>query len=113
MTAMVLHYDQNTSSICEAAGLLSPNPSIKGNMKRFGHDIGAVSKEKSVILVSPAFYKQRKKFYGDYCTVKPLLFRWRSLTADHIKRIMRIESGDNQLYVASFLDLLRGYQRQG
>jgi hypothetical protein len=29
MTSMVLHYDQNKSSICEAAGLLSPNASIK------------------------------------------------------------------------------------
>mmetsp|Transcript_26821 Transcript_26821/g.57036 ORF Transcript_26821/g.57036 Transcript_26821/m.57036 type:complete len:654 (+) Transcript_26821:153-2114(+) len=112
MMSMVLHYDQNVSSICEAAGLLSPDPSIKSKMNRLGHDVGAVPKDKAVILVSPAFYRQRKKFYGDYCTVKPLLFRWRSLTADHIKRIMRIESGDNQLYVASFLDLLRGYQRQ-
>jgi len=81
-------------------------------MNQVGHNVGAVPKDKAVILVSPAFYKQRKKFYGDYCTVKPLLFRWRSLTADHIKRIMRIESGDNQLYVAAFLNLLRGYQRQ-
>ena len=112
MTSMVLHYDQNTSSICEAAGLLSPNPSIKTRMNQVGHDVGAVPNDKAVILVSPAFYKQRKKFYGDYCVVKPLLFRWRSLTADHIKRIMRIESGENQLYVASFLNLLRGYQRQ-
>ena len=112
MTSMVLHYDQNTSSICEAAGLLSPNPSIKARMNQVGHDVGAVPNDKAVILVSPAFYKQRKKFYGDYCVVKPLLFRWRSLTADHIKRIMRIESGENQLYVASFLNLLRGYQRQ-
>ena len=113
MITMVLHYDQNTSSICEAAGLLSPNPAVKARMTHVGHDVGAVPKEKAVILVSPAFYQQRKKFYGDICTVKPLLFRWRSLTADHIKRIMRIESGDNQLYVASFLDLLRSYQRQG
>ena len=44
--------------------------------------------------------------------MKPLLFRWASLSADHIKRIMRTESGDNQLYVASFLSLLRGLQRQ-
>lgn len=113
-TCMVLHYDQNITSICEAAGLLSPNPSIKAKMSRFGHDVSAVQEDKAVILVSPAFYKQRKKFYGDgLCTVKPLLFRWKSLTADHIKRIMRIESGDNQLYVASFLELLRGYQRKG
>lgn len=111
MTSMVLHYDQNTSSICEAAGLLSPNPSVKSKMNLVGHSVGVVPKDKAVILVSPAFYKQRKAFYGDYCTVKPLLFRWRSLTADHIKRIMRIENGENQLYVASFLNLLRGYQR--
>ena len=52
-------------------------------------------------------------FYGEYCTVKPLLLKWRSLTADHIKRIMRISEGDNQLYVASMLSLLRGYQRAG
>lgn len=35
-----------------------------------------------------------------------------TLTADHIKRIMRIRDGDNQLYVASMLDLLRRYQRE-
>ena len=111
-TTLVLHYDQNTTSICEAAGLLSANPNIKSKMNQVGHSVGAVPKEKAVILVSPAFYLQRKKFYGDTCTVKPLLFRWRSLTADHIKQIMRIESGDNQLYVASFLDLLRSYQKK-
>ena len=61
MTSMVLHYDQNTSSICEAAGLLSPNPSIKARMNQVGHDVGAVPNDKAVILVSPAFYKQRKK----------------------------------------------------
>jgi hypothetical protein len=64
-----------------------------------------------VVLVSPSFYRQRRAFYGDYCTVKPLLFRWHTLTADHIKRIMRIKDGDNQLYVAAMLDLLRRYQR--
>ena len=111
-TTLVLHYDQNTTSICEAAGLLSANHGIKAKMNQVGHSVCAVAKEKAVILVSPAFYLQRKKFYGDTCTVKPLLFRWRSLTADHIKRIMRIESGDNQLYVASFLDLLRSYQKK-
>ena len=62
--------------------------------------------------MSPTFYKQRKAFYGDYVTVRPLLFKWSSLTADHIKRIMRIGAAENQLYVASFLTLLRGYQRR-
>mmetsp|Transcript_20203 Transcript_20203/g.46341 ORF Transcript_20203/g.46341 Transcript_20203/m.46341 type:complete len:831 (+) Transcript_20203:315-2807(+) len=113
MLSMVLHYDQNTSSICEAAGLLQVGGAVKSKMKHFGKNVSAaVTKDKAVILCSPSFYKQRKTFYGDYCTVKPLLFRWRSLTADHIKRIMRIESSDNQLYVAAFLDLLRTYQKQ-
>ena len=97
MLSMVLHYDQNTSSICEAAGLLQVGGAVKSKMKHFGNNVSAaVSKDKAVILCSPSFYKQRKKFYGDYCTVKPLLFRWRSLTADHIKRIMRIESSDSK-----------------
>ena len=114
MTALVLHYDHNPSSICEAAGLISPNASFQAGMSQFEDSVvAAVPKSKSVILVSPTFYTQRRKFYGDYCTVKPLLFRWSSLGADHIKRIMRIESGDNQLYVAVFLDLLREYQRKG
>ena len=114
MTSLVLHYDHNPKSVCEAAGLLSPNPSFQAAMSHLEENVAAaVPKSKAVILVSPTYYAQRKKYYGDYCTVKPLLFRWSSLGADHIKRIMRIESGDNQLYVAVFLDLLREYQRKG
>ena len=107
MTALVLHYDQSTTSVCEAAGLLAPNPSI---IPVVGSS--SVPRSKAVVLVSPTYYKQRKAFYGDYCTVRPLLFKWSSLTADHIKRIMRIGTADNQLYVASFMTLLRGYQRK-
>jgi hypothetical protein len=64
-----------------------------------------------IVLVSPSYYRQRKAFYGDYCIVKPLLFKWASLSADHIKKIMRINEDDTQLYVAAMLDLLRKYQR--
>ena len=64
-----------------------------------------------VVLVSPSFYLQRKRFYGDYCVVKPLLFKWKSLTADHIRLLMRLSDDDNQLYVSVLLDLLRKYQR--
>ena len=114
MTSLVLHYDDNLSSICESAGLLNPNRDFERKMQAAGLSASSscVSKEKAVILVSPTFYRQRKTFYGNNCTVKPLLFKWRSLTADHIKRIMRINEGDNQLYVASFMTLLRGYQRE-
>jgi len=44
--------------------------------------------------------------------VRPLLFKWSLLSADHIKRIMRIKPSDSQLYMASLLDLLRRYQRR-
>eukprot|EP01127_Copromyxa_protea_P000337 TRINITY_DN10276_c0_g1_i1.p1 TRINITY_DN10276_c0_g1~~TRINITY_DN10276_c0_g1_i1.p1 ORF type:complete len:419 (-),score=71.14 TRINITY_DN10276_c0_g1_i1:78-1274(-) len=107
MTALVLHYDQNVTSVCEATGLISPLPEL---LKLSGSPI-ALPREKMIVLVSPSYYLQRKQFYGDYCTVKPLLFSWACLTADHIKKIMRINEGDNQLYVASMLDLLRNYQR--
>ena len=70
-------------------------------------------KEKMVVLVSPSYYHQRKAFYGSYCTVRPLLFRWHTLTADLIKRILRIKEGESQLYDSSILNLLRNFQRHG
>jgi len=109
MTALVLHYDHNITSVCEATGLISPHPAIE---QLFGQSF-AVPKEKMIVLVSPTYYQQRKAFYGNYCIVKPLLFHWSCLTADHIKRIMRISMNDNQLYVATMLDLLREYQQSG
>jgi hypothetical protein len=94
MTALVLHYDQSTTSVCEAAGLLSANPAIPFQCN--------VPPSKAVVLVSPTYYKQRKAIYGEYCTVRPFLLHWNSLTVDHIKRIMRIGQDDNQLDVSSF-----------
>jgi hypothetical protein len=79
MTALVLHYDQNITALCEAAGLLLPSPKIRQR--------ASVPKSKAVVVVSPTFYRQRAKFYGDFCTVRPLLFKWNSLTADHIKYV--------------------------
>ena len=111
MTALVLHYDQNVSSICEATGLIEPNRQLR----RLHHEESpcALPRDRLVVLVSPSYYLQRLKFYGDSCIVKPLLFRWSTLSADHIKKIMRIKDGDSQLYVASMLELLRKYQRAG
>jgi hypothetical protein len=45
--------------------------------------------------------------------VVPLLLSWASLTADSLKRIMRIAEDDNQLYVAVLLSVLRDSQRAG
>ena len=114
MAALVLHYEQNESSICEATGLISPLRSLEKALLPAGGAapiIPALPREKMIVLVSPSYYRQRKAFYGDYCIVKPLLFKWASLSADHIKKIMRINESDTQLYVAAMLDLLRKYQR--
>lgn len=110
MTALVLHFDQNTVSMCEAAGLMSPAPMLMDYLKKASEPC-CVPKSKAAILVSPTYYKQRKAFYGDRCNVHPLLFRWRTLPADYIKRIMRVGATDNQLYVACCMSLLRKYQR--
>jgi hypothetical protein len=107
MTALVLHYDQNITSMCEAAGLLAPARKVE---QLLGMRV-ALPREKVVVLVSPSYYKQRHKFYGSLCDVKPLLFRWSKLTADHLKKLMRLRDGDQQLYVSRMLDLLRKYQR--
>lgn len=106
----MLHYDSSPHAVCEATGLLSPAPALR---RLLGSAAPALPRERLVVLVSPSYYKQRAAFYGNHCTVKPLLLRWHSLSADHLKRIMRVKEGDGQLYVASLLDLLRRYQRAG
>lgn len=111
MTTLVLHYDNNAESSCEATGLIQCSPHFLKIIRPYGISPPHLEKSKMIVLVSPSYYKQRQAFYGDYCTVKPLLFRWSTLSADHIKRLMRINDGDNQLYMAGMLDLLRQYQR--
>jgi len=110
MAALVFHYEQNESSICEATGLISPLKALERACSSLP-TTPVLARDKMVVLVSPSYYRQRKAFYGDYCIVKPLLFSWASLNADHIKKIMRINENDTQLYVAAMLDLLRKYQR--
>lgn len=76
--ALVLHYDQNVSSVCEATGLVHPHPTLVRALRRAGAGppAAALPRERMVVLVSPSYYLQRKAFYGDYCDVRPLLFRW-------------------------------------
>lgn len=75
--AVVLHYDQNVSSVCEATGLVHPHPALARALRRAGGGApAALPRERMVVLVSPSYYLQRKAFYGDYCDVRPLLFRW-------------------------------------
>lgn len=106
MCGLVLHYDQSIGNVCEAIGLNSVDndPCVRS--------AGISPAKRVVILVSPAFYIQRKKFYGDEFEVRPLLFRWSLLGADQLKKLMRLAENDGQLYVSVMLDLLRKYQRE-
>ena len=111
MSALVLHYDQNVNTECEAAGLVWPSRSLPASCPRRCFPI-----EGTTILVSPSFYKQRKstyeEHYGSQINVRPLQFRWENLSADHIKRIMRVKDDDQQpLYISVILDILRKHQR--
>jgi hypothetical protein len=123
MAALVLHYDQSETNVCEATGLVNLNSTFERLLERGAaaaaaagagagpaHDPKlclALGQGKVVILVSPTFYHQRKRFYGDGGDK----FRWAALDAVQIKKLMRINESDNQLYVGVMLAKLRGYQR--
>lgn len=108
MCGLVLHYDQSESNVCEATGLVN----ISQELRHHSSSLGCVKGVKRlVILVSPSYYFQRKRFYGPNFEVRPLLFSWSSLCAQQLKKLMRLKEGEGQLYVSVMLDMLRGYQR--
>jgi hypothetical protein len=103
MCGLVLHYDQCITNVCEAVGLVRVKPWLPDKV---------IPVRKVIILVSPSFYNQRKRFYAvNNVEVVPLLFKWDSLGADQLKKLMRISEKDSQLYVSVMLNLLRKYQR--
>ncbi|RKO88975.1 hypothetical protein BDK51DRAFT_24173 [Blyttiomyces helicus] len=105
---LVFHYDTDQANYCQAATLTSPNESA-----RIPPPVPVV--ERLIILVSPSFYYQRKRFYGNWpnCEVRPLLFRWREMTAGTIKSLMRVPiDKDPPLYMGSVLGLLRRLQKE-
>lgn len=108
MTALVLHYDQSPSSMCEPTGLIQPHPSMSALL---GSAAPHVARSDMVVLVSPSYYLQRKRFYHGVCEVQPLLFNWNSLTGDHIRKLMCLKQTDTQLYASSMLTLLMDYSR--
>eukprot|EP00047_Mylnosiga_fluctuans_P024334 m.158863 g.158863 ORF g.158863 m.158863 type:complete len:1621 (+) comp9832_c0_seq2:2-4864(+) len=118
MCGLVLHYDQSDASVCEATGLIQLHPNvprllkeIAGGLSGLPPAVSALPEDKMIVLVSSAYYLQRTAFYGTYCKTRCLLFHWDELSADHIKRIMRIDGKSTQLYMATLLDLLREHQR--
>lgn len=111
MAGLVFHFDHSESNICEMTGLVDSHPRLpKENLVAAQAPL-----EKIIVLVSPSFYHQRKQFYdsgdGKY-VVKPLLFRWNSLHAAHLKILMGIKHDDKQLYVSLVLAKLQEYQRK-
>ena len=108
MSALVFHFDHNQRSGCEAIGVINPSDRF-----RAAHvDPPTLPREKMLVLVSPSNYEQRKAFYGPDVRVEPLLFSWGQLSAKQLKCLMRINAGDNQLYVSTMLSQLRGFQRK-
>jgi len=109
MCGLVLHYDQSESNTCEAIGLKAFAPHV---LNRLPRDTPVSPLTRLVVLVSPSFYHQRKRFYDNSgIEVRPLLFSWKHLGAQQLKKIMRLNENDAQLYVSGMLDLLRSYQR--
>ena len=71
-------------------------------------------KSKIIVLVSPTNFKSRKEFYSsESYEVYPLLFRWKELDVIQLKKLMRLNESDGQLYVSLMLAKLRKYHRAG
>lgn len=103
MAALVLHFDQAPENMCEAVTLSRPRKDLPG-MERFVKEV--------VILVSPANFRRRKRFYdqlGFPVKVLPLLFNWNDLDASDLQTLMAIEN--MPLYMESVIDYLRGMQK--
>lgn len=107
MAVLAMHFGKSSQDACELAGLFSPAPELADH---FG-DLGA---KRVVVLVSPTYFKQRVAYYENSgAEVVPLLFRWESLGAAHLRAIMRLDDDKNQqLYISVALDLLRRYQQE-
>lgn len=127
MPVLVCYFDTSVRNPCEAASLCMPCPKLVKVLRQNG----AISEEestaeisglgnksstakKTVILVSPSFFKQRKKMYEKLprTVVLPLLFDFTRLQATQIKILMNVQPDDRQLYVANMLSILREYQRK-
>eukprot|EP00633_Aureoumbra_lagunensis_P004207 CAMPEP_0197308388 /NCGR_PEP_ID=MMETSP0891-20130614/6745_1 /TAXON_ID=44058 ORGANISM="Aureoumbra lagunensis, Strain CCMP1510" /NCGR_SAMPLE_ID=MMETSP0891 /ASSEMBLY_ACC=CAM_ASM_000534 /LENGTH=502 /DNA_ID=CAMNT_0042792739 /DNA_START=246 /DNA_END=1754 /DNA_ORIENTATION=- len=98
LCGLVCHYDRCQWNCPESCGLSKMIDETKA--------------ANVIILVSPDFYQQRRKFYGDNFDVRPLLFKWSKLDAAQLRTLMRLNDDDQQLYVATMLDKLRSFQRE-
>ena len=114
MAPLVLHFDRVEANLCESTGLARPNNAIETALQNLKIESASTHIEKVVVLVSPANWEARKKYYSsDIYEVKPLLFSWSSLDANQLRKLMRVDETGTQLYINVLLEKLRGYQRKG
>ena len=103
LSALVLHYDRVDTNICEATGLAHPSMLMRRWIAGAGGEEAGLPAppaiQKIVVLVSPTFYTQRRAFYAndERYDVRPLLFRWSSLDAVTLKKLMRIDEFGTQV----------------
>jgi hypothetical protein len=109
MCALVLHFDQSESNVCEALGIHDTAPLVQ---QLLSAPIDTV--KKVIVLASPNFHIQRKRFYNklENVEVKKLKFRWKSLDAAQLKKLMRLDATDSQLYVSLMLSMLGKFQEK-
>ena len=114
MAVLVCHYDQSDVNCCEATGLSNPSAKIASLLSEHGDTMipPSLSDKQILVLCSPSFYHQRSKYYKDVCEVRPLLFKWKSLKAQQLKKLMKLDESSTQLYIGLMLDMLRDFQRQ-
>jgi len=113
MAILVCHYDQSDVNCCEATGLGQPSAKMAALLAAHGSlRAPSLSNNQLLVLCSPSFYHQRRKYYAGVCEVRPLLFKWSRLKAQQLKVLMRLDESSTQLYVAVMLDMLRGFQRK-
>lgn len=113
MSILVCHYDQSDVNCCEATGLGQPSAKMAALLAAHGSlRAPSLGNNQLLVLCSPSFYHQRRKYYAGVCEVRPLLFKWSRLKAQQLKVLMRLDESSTQLYVAVMLDMLRGFQRK-
>lgn len=127
MPVLVCFFDTSIRNPSETASMCMPSPVLVEKLRQSGtfsdDDVraeldgsGAKSPvaKKTIILVSPSFYKQRREMYKNLprIEVRPLLFDFKKLQAAQIKILMNVRPDDRQLYVASMLSILRLHQRK-
>ena len=115
MAVLVCHYDQSDVNCCEATGLGSASAKLATLLAEHRHaetPPPSLGGSQILVLCSPSFFHQRRKYYAGVCEVRPLLFRWKSLKAQQLKKLMKLDESSTQLYVALMLDMLRDFQRR-